>query len=237
MQREHLMTAVLADDTRFGIYRCIAERPDEPFTVAEVAERIGLHPNVARMHLGKLEQAGLLTTTLRKAGTGGRPAKLYSLSGRIWTLAVPPRRYDLLAALALEALAQGGGSDAVDRVCRSGGQEAALQFLGERGLEPPLAGHPLAAGVQEVAEDQGLMPDVSWRDGGLSVEIRNCVFGGAAGCNHGLACTIHGSFLLGLVDALGGGPDEFVLEREGLSIGAGSQRCRLRFTRMPDGAA
>lgn len=231
MQREHMMTAVLADDTRFGIYRSIAERPDEPFTVAEVAERTGLHPNVARMHLSKLEQAGLLSTSLRKAGTGGRPAKLYGLSGQVATFAIPPRRYDLLAGLALEVLSENGDTAVVDRVCRSGGREVALQYLAERGLEPPLRGHPLAASVQEIAEDQGLMPDANWRSDGLYVEIRNCVFGGASGCNHEMTCSIHGSFLMGLIDALGGGPGEFALEREGLSIGAGAQRCRLHFVR------
>lgn len=231
MQREHILTAVLADDTRFGIYRSIAERPEDPVTVAQIAERTGLHPNVARMHLSKLEQAGLLSTTLRKAGTGGRPAKLYGLSGEVATFTVPPRRYDLLARFALEALTQTGDAAVVDRVCRSGGREAALRYLAERGLEPPLKGYPLAASVQDIGEDQGLMPDVDWRDGWLSIEIRNCVFGGAAGCNHEMACSIHGSFFLGLVDALGGGPGEFEIEREGLSIGAGAHRCRLRFIR------
>ena len=60
MDQEQRLTAVLADGTRYRIYRSIVERPGAEVTVADVAEQFGLHPNVARMHLGKLEQAGLL---------------------------------------------------------------------------------------------------------------------------------------------------------------------------------
>ena len=39
-------------------------------TVADVAARFGLHPNVARMHLAKLEQAGFLATDFRRGAAG-----------------------------------------------------------------------------------------------------------------------------------------------------------------------
>jgi hypothetical protein len=50
MDRDHELSAVLADDTRYHIYRAVAERPGEDVTVADIAGRFGLHPNVARMH-------------------------------------------------------------------------------------------------------------------------------------------------------------------------------------------
>ena len=108
---QHRLTAVLADGTRYGIYRSIVERPHDEVTVAAVATRFGLHPNVARMHLTKLAQAGLLATSLRKDGSGGRPARLYRLSDKVSSLTMPPRRYDLLADLALKALAETGDLD------------------------------------------------------------------------------------------------------------------------------
>ena len=96
MDRDHELSAVLADDTRYRIYRAIAERPGEDVTVADIAERFDLHPNVARMHLSKLEQAGFLATDLRRTSGGGRPAKLYRLSDLVVTFGFPPRRYELL---------------------------------------------------------------------------------------------------------------------------------------------
>ena len=73
MDRDHELSAVLADDTRYRIYRSIAERPGEDVTVADIAEQFGLHPNVARMHLAKLEQAGFLATaSAARPGAAGR---------------------------------------------------------------------------------------------------------------------------------------------------------------------
>ena len=72
---DHEASVVLADETRYRIYRAIAEHPGEDVTVADIARRFGLHPNVARMHLGKLERGGFVTTGLRRSSGGGRPAK------------------------------------------------------------------------------------------------------------------------------------------------------------------
>ena len=115
MDRDHELSAVLADDTRYRIYRAIAERPGEDVTVADIAQRFDLHPNVARMHLSKLEQAGFLATGLRRTSGGGRPAKLYRLSELVVTFGFPPRRYELLSRLAL-------GDRPVDAVARVVGQ-------------------------------------------------------------------------------------------------------------------
>jgi len=227
VQREHLITAVLADDTRFSIYRFIAERPDEAVTVAEVAERFGLHPNVARMHLGKLEHAGLLDTSLRRRQGGGRPARLYRLPDSVATFAFPPRRYELLASLALEVLAESADEEAVARVCRRAGRRAAEDYRREHGIGEPLAGNPLAAAVQDLAEEQGLLPEVEWRDGGLRIEIRNCVFREAAAEHPDLSCSIHRSFVGGLLDGLTGVGGSTHLCSEGASPRPSGGRCRL----------
>jgi DNA-binding transcriptional ArsR family regulator len=117
MDRDHELSAVLADDTRYHIYRAVAERPGEDVTVADIAGRFGLHPNVARMHLAKLEQAGFLATDFRRTSGGGRPAKLYRLSDLVVSFAFPPRRYELLSRLALDSLAAGGSREDALRVC------------------------------------------------------------------------------------------------------------------------
>ena len=67
---------VLAVPTRAGIYRRLRTE-GAPLSAKEVADRFGLHPNVARNHLDQLADAGLVITGSRKHPGGGRPAKVY----------------------------------------------------------------------------------------------------------------------------------------------------------------
>lgn len=106
----------------------------------EVAERFGLHANVARNHLDMLAEAGLVVTGRRKHAGGGRPAKVYvareqSTDGKAPT--VPPGSQlaisvvvQLIAGLAehdakLELLAEEQGRRLVGAVA---GKAAARDF-------------------------------------------------------------------------------------------------------------
>ena len=226
MDQEQRLTAVLADGTRYRIYRSIVERPGAEVTVADVAEQFGLHPNVARMHLGKLEQAGLLATSLRRGPAGGRPARLYRLSDTVASLIMPPRRYDLLAELALKALAEGGDLERVAVVCRESGVEAARVSV---------AGHPeyahvdregLVSAIREVGEEVGMLPEVSWDGATLAVDVRNCIFKELSTGQPELVCVMHHAFLEGFVEQLadsGSTPPS----RPSPSISRGDDQCRL----------
>ena len=57
------------------------------------APRFGLHRTVARSHLEKLAQAGLVAIGTRRNPRGGRPAKVYSATNTRLDIQVPPRRY------------------------------------------------------------------------------------------------------------------------------------------------
>ena len=234
MDREHLLSAVLADDTRYGIYRHVAERPGETVSVAEVAARFRLHPNVARMHLGKLERAGFLVTSLRMKGTGGRPAKLYSLSGTVTTFAFPPRRYELLASLALAALAETGAPREVERICRAAGRAEGRRFLTANGLGRVAGRAAIVGSVRAIAETQGLLPEVYWQGDELRVDVHNCVFREATGGQADLACAMHRSYLEGVIEAVVDGSDSPRLAADGAPISCGGDACRLSC--LPTGA-
>jgi predicted ArsR family transcriptional regulator len=225
VEREHLASAVLADDTRFGIYRHIAERPGAHVTVVDVAEQFGLHPNVARMHLGKLEQAGFLAASQRRSPGGGRPAKLYSLADGVHVFAIPPRRYELLAELALDVIAATAGHDAVESVCREAGQAEGRRYMADQGVLPARPTE-LAEAVRAVAEGQGLLPRVWVDDDGLHVDVRNCVFRETGGRHPDLACGMHRAYLEGVVQALGGTPNG-PFGADGESIRCGGDCCHL----------
>ncbi len=226
MDRDHDLSAVLADDTRYHIYRSIAERPGEDVTVADVAEGFGLHPNVARMHLAKLEQAGFLVTGFRRAAGGGRPAKLYRLSEMVVTFGFPPRRYDLLSRLALEALAAGGSREDALRVClEAGAAEGRRALAGE--AEPPRDGAAAASLVAAIVEEQGLLPEVSWRDDCLSVVVHNCAFKEASSADPDLVCAMHRAYLEGVLEVVTSGLGALVIASDGCRISCGDDRCEL----------
>ena len=226
MDRDHELSAVLADDTRYHIYRWIAEQPGEDVTVADVAAAFDLHPNVARMHLAKLEQAGFLTTGFRRAAGGGRPAKLYRLSDLVVTFGFPPRRYELLSRLALDALAAGGTRDDALRVCReAGAAEGRRALAGD--TEAPRDRAAAASLVATIAEEQGLLPEVAWRNGGLSIVVNNCSFRELSGADPDLVCAMHRAFLEGILEVATAGLGRLHIDSGDCRISCGDQRCEL----------
>ena len=230
MDREHKLTAVLADQTRYRIYRAIAQHAGTPVTVAEVAARFGLHPNVARMHLGKLEQAGFVTTDFRRGEGGGRPAKLYSLSDKVSSFGFPPRRYELLSSLALAVLADEDGRVRVERVCGEAGEAEGRRWLREEGDGKPLSRAQAAEAIRNVAEEQGLLPVITWHGDELQIDVHNCVFRELSGVRPDLVCAMHRAFLAGIVSVVMAGFGETTFAAADESISRGADRCRLSCT-------
>lgn len=233
MDRDHELSAVLADDTRYRIYRSIAERPGVEVTVADVAGEFGLHPNVARMHLAKLEQAGFLATGLRRAGGGGRPAKLYRLSDMVVTFGFPPRRYELLSRLALNSLSAGGSRDDALLVCReAGAAEGRRALAGE--TQPPRDEAAAAAVLTAIAEEQGLLPEVTVGERSLQVVVRNCAFSELSGSDPDLVCAMHRAFLHGVMEVVTAGLGSLCVDAGGRRISCGGERCEILCTFVAD---
>ena len=229
MDRDHELSAVLADDTRYSIYRAIAEHPGADVTVVDVAEQFGLHPNVARMHLSKLEQAGFLVTDFRRTSGGGRPAKLYRLSEMVITFGFPPRRYELLSRLALSALAAGGSRDDALSVCReAGAAEGRRALAGEP--RAPQGGAAAAELVSRITEEQGLLPDVVWQDHALRVTLHNCTFRELSAADPDLVCAMHRSFLEGVLEVVTAELGRLRIEPDDCRISCGGERCEMLCT-------
>ena len=237
MDRDHELAAVLADDTRYHIYRAIAERPGDEVTVADVAGRFRLHPNVARTHLAKLEQAGFLVTDFRRNTGGGRPAKLYRLSDTVVAFGFPPRRYELLSRLALDALAAGGSRDDALRVCRdAGAAEGRRALAGDP--RPPADGEAAARLVRRIADDQGLLPEVAWAGGALRIVVRNCAFRELSDGDPDLVCAMHRAFLQGVLEVVTTNLGALHVDPGDGRISCGAGRCEMTcsFTTANSGA-
>lgn len=198
------ITGALGDPTRYGIYRAIVEAAGEPLTVAQVAEEFSLHPNVARMHLQKLVDVGLVAADTRRSKGGGRPARIYMLSDRVASLQFPPRDYQLLAALALKVVSSLTDDDpeALDRIGGELGRDEGRRALKRDGLDP--AHHDLQAlldSLTRTAVGLGLYPRIEQRtDGSVDFEIRNCVFRELSATHPELVCRLHTAMLQGLVE-------------------------------------
>jgi predicted ArsR family transcriptional regulator len=83
-------------ETRSRVW-ALLQNTGDALGVADVAERVGLHPNTARFHLDGLVQAGLAERAIEDREVPGRPRSLYTASAE----AAPTgrRSYRLLAEI------------------------------------------------------------------------------------------------------------------------------------------
>lgn len=203
-QRTLDITGALADPTRYGIYRAIIDAAGEPLTVLEVAERFSLHPNVARMHLQKLVDVGLVASDTRKSSGGGRPARTYRLGSEVANLQFPPRDYQLLASLTLQVVDNLADKDGavLERVGLEMGREEGRRALDRDRLDPTTAppGRTLES-LARTCADLGLFPRIETQDDRIVVEIRNCVFRELSPRHPKLVCGLHTALLRGILEA------------------------------------
>ncbi len=202
-QRALDLTSALADPTRYAIYRALVDAAGEPLTVLEMAERFSLHPNVARMHLQKLVDVGLLQSDTRRSPGGGRPARIYRLSTEVTTLQFPPRDYELLASLSLQVIDILARDDAglLERVGAAMGREEALRALAHDHLDPARATleHRVES-LRRTCGELGLSPRIETNGDSVQVEIRNCVFRELSPRYPQLVCGLHTALLRGILE-------------------------------------
>ena len=227
MDQQHRLTAVLADGTRYGIYRSIVEQPGDEVTVAGVATRFALHPNVARMHLTKLERAGLLTTSLRKDGSGGRPARLYRLSDKVSVA------QHAAAALrpALRPRPQGARRD---RRPRHGRRRVPHRRRRRRPhvrrraprVPPPRPRRPGQGHARRRRRGRHAARDALGRPV-LALDVRNCAFKELSSAQPDLVCVMHRAFLEGFIEQLAAAGGEVAIQASS-AISRGDDRCHMQ---------
>jgi predicted ArsR family transcriptional regulator len=197
----------LGEETRFRIYRevCVS---DTPRSVTELAEAFSLHPNAVRVHLARLEQAGLLVSRADRPGGAGRPRRLYEsspdpvelvhplgslrslvdmLSGAMDTLSPDRRRL-------VEFGRNWGRTWATRRRRENGGTSRS-----RRGRARLLS--------QELAE-WGWRPSSNRENGRTRLTTERCLFHDRKPGNHGGCCALEEGLLRGLVEGFLNGQTE-----------------------------
>ncbi|KMZ40146.1 MULTISPECIES: helix-turn-helix domain-containing protein [Bacillales] len=197
------LTSALADPTRFSIYQFVAYSK-EPITVQDIADHFSIHPNVARLHLTKLEDVNLLTAVTDKSGKGGRPSRLYSLSEQVVSLQFPPRDYQLLADIAIESLLSLGeaGEAALIKMGHRIGTEMAKRAVVQSGINLETASMEEKLDlVHRIVVAQGLKPDIeAMAEGKLRFRVNNCTFSDSAKKYPNAVCQMHNALLMGIFE-------------------------------------
>ena len=107
--------AALGDPTRRALYRYVAAQ-GVPVGREDAAAAVGVPRHVARFHLDRLHDAGLLQVEYKRpTGRGGpgagRPAKLYRPGPAEFSASIPERRYDLAGLVLTQAVATAIATD------------------------------------------------------------------------------------------------------------------------------
>jgi len=168
---------VFGDPTRRGIYRYL-RGASEPLTASEVAEVFGVHRTVARAHLEKLAQLGLVESGTRRRSGGGRPAKTYVLTAERLEVMLPPRRYERLSRFLLRLIDSTVEPEVAGELAfalgRDFGAETAAEIAGDE-VQPPIKLAPRAALAWMDEAGYSVTLDDGAK-GVVAVEVRNCVY-------------------------------------------------------------
>lgn len=194
------LTNTLADETRYSIYQYVLKEKKE-VTVQEIADQFGIHPNVARLHLTKLNESNLLDSVLLKNGKGGRPARMYTLAKDPVYLSFPKQEDHLLLQWLLE-LADSFGEEAITKgkqITYRYGEKQMQRFANSvHSFEDKLNA------ISEVATSIGYITNVH-EDGNkksITFSIYNCPYQDSMNKHSHLVCELHESYLKGQFDVL-----------------------------------
>ncbi len=202
---EVIALGVLAEPQRARIYDYLAAA-NAPRTRQDVADALGLGRTLVAFHFDKLEQAGLIESVAPEAvatGRPGRPAQWYQVTQREISASVPPRRYELLAEILVQAAGEHVPPEALG--------EAALRVARRRGrdlaAERPHARQPDSESVPRMLRDLLTRLGYEPSDDGDSLVLTNCPFHRLRVLDTELVCSINAALATGYLEGLGADGD------------------------------
>lgn len=198
--------AALGEPIRRRLYRYVVAQPG-PVSREAAASGVGVAHHVAKFHLDRLEQDGLLDVEYsRPPGRGGpgagRPAKLYRRASRDIAVSLPQRRYELAARVMAEAITMAARTATPLPAALRAAARATGGDLGERARHAAGEGPDAAPGVLSgVLTEHGYEPQV----GPEGITMANCPFHSLARDYTTLVCGMNLDLIDGLLDALPAG--------------------------------
>ncbi len=198
--------AALDEPVRRALYRYVVAQ-EGPVSRDQAAGGVGVPRHVAKFHLDRLEEDGLLDAAFsrppgRRGPGAGRPSKLYRRSSRELAVSLPARRYEFAGRLMARAIADSElnripVADALQAAAtgmgRSLGEEARRRAEVSPGVEPPLTT------ARHVLDDYGYEP----RADSARIVMANCPFHALVQDYTDLVCGMNLDLLRGLLEGLG----------------------------------
>jgi predicted ArsR family transcriptional regulator len=168
-------------------------------TVAEIAERVGRHPNAVRQHLEILQRAGVVVAApSAPTGRRGRPSARYSLAAPHAVAAVGHRE---LVRLLLELVRRAGTDE--DQVEAFGWEHGRRLVDGDA---PPEALATAFAGLGFAPEE--VTAEAARRAGEMDLRLRACPFKEAVLAPGGeLICALHRGLVRGALERVDAGAE------------------------------
>lgn len=182
---------VLAQPTRSRLFALLSELR-RPAGTAELAEKLNLHPNGVRMHLERMERAGLLVRARRRTPRG-RPPDAWAIAPDAQPAGRAPSAYHDLGRWLARAM---GERRSGVRAIEATGRQIGMELAPDDHAEPAHAFHDALASLgfqPTVAKDAG---------GGLSLCLENCPYRDAVRENREAICALHRGMTRGLLDAI-----------------------------------
>jgi len=200
------ITSAFGDPTRRAVYLFARER-ETGVTAAQVAEKIDVHPNVARHHLDKLAAGGYLEISVEKVGAkgAGRPSKHYKAVADA-QLEFPVRSDDLVLTLLGKTLAALPPDQAARMAEEVGQQYGKAMAAGLQGDDLNAGHRSLRSALQAVADAltaHGFAAHTDQRSNQLRIVNNHCPFGEVA-IEHPVICAVDRGMVKGMLGAIYG---------------------------------
>jgi predicted ArsR family transcriptional regulator len=200
--RQRRVHRALSSSVRVRLLDLLRAEPDRD--VAAIAERLGLHVNTVRVHLGVLEEAALVVAVREDRDRPGRPRRLYRATADHGPAAPvdPDHGYGFLARVLA------GYLDATSDAARVGERAGAAWGAHLVDRPPPFTTIAPAAVVDQLVAllaEHGFAPEtIDDGAGRIRLRLRRCPFLDVAREHQDLVCSLHLGLMRGALDGLGG---------------------------------
>jgi predicted ArsR family transcriptional regulator len=199
--------AALAEPVRRDLYLFVTAQPDSVGR-DEAAAGIGVPRHIAKFHLDRLVEDGLLDIEFKRLsgrrGPGaGRPSKLYRRAPGVVAVSLPDRHYDLAGRLMAQAIEDSGRDGKAVLDALSDAATAFGAWLGEQARRTAHA--PDSLDVEREAAIQVLVANgYEPRLQDDTITLRNCPFDALAREHTELICGMNLALIEGLTGRLDG---------------------------------